>query len=185
MDLSSWGPLAHLAGSWRGERGVDFAHSYSLGEAKETPYREECSFQPFGPVDNGTQVLYGLDYRMEAWPIGAPESFHMEVGYWLWDAERHLVMRCFMVPRGVTVLAGGEAAPDARSFSLHAEMGEETFGVLQNPYLMRSARAVRYDAEISVGEDGTTYSYAEDTVLEMRVQAGLFHHTDRNALTKV
>jgi hypothetical protein len=31
-----------------------------------TPYREHIDFKPFGPVENGSQVLYGLDYRMAA-----------------------------------------------------------------------------------------------------------------------
>ena len=34
-------------------------------------------------------------------------------------------------------------------------------------------------------KDGTSFSYAEDTVLEMQVQPGVYHHTDRNTLKKV
>ena len=183
MDVSSWGPLGALAGSWAGDQGIDTSHSYEVGGTKENPYREEIVFDPFGPVDNGTQQLFGLDYRMKAWRIGEDEPFHMEVGYWLWDAERHLVLRCFMVPRGVTVLAGGEAGPDATSFQLSARMGEEIFGILQNPYLMEAARTVEYQFSGSV--EGDTFSYEEDTILEMRVQPGIYHHTDRNTLKKV
>jgi hypothetical protein len=183
--MSSWGPLGHLAGSWAGDQGLDVSHSYSKGGTKENPYREEVSFEPFGPVDNGTQSLYGLDYRMKAWRIGEDEPFHMEVGYWLWDAERNLVMRCFMVPRGVSIFAAGEAGADAGSFHLSAEKGEETFGILQNPYLMKAARTTDYEVSIAIAKDGTSFSYAEDTVLEMQVQPGVYHHTDRNTLKKV
>ena len=182
MDMTNWGPLGPLAGTWKGDKGLDVSHSYSVGGTKENNYREEIRFVPFGPVDNGTQCMYGLDYRMEAWRLGEEDSFHMEVGYWLWDAERHLVMRCFMVPRGVTVLAGGEAAADARSFSLNAKMGEEIFGILQNPYLIEAARTVEYRFTGTI-DDGT-FSYEEDTLLEMRVEPGVYHHTDKNTLTK-
>jgi len=184
MDMKNWGPLGPLAGNWQGDKGLDVSHSYSMGGTKENPYREEVSFDPFGPVDNGTQSLYGLDYRMKAWRIGEDEPFHMEVGYWLWDAERNLVMRIFMPPRGVAILAGGEAGPDAKSFSLSATKGEETFGLLQNPYLMEAARMVEYQLSCSIGDDGS-FSYEEDTVMEMRVQPGVYHHTDKNTLTKV
>lgn len=181
--MTNWGPLGQLAGNWKGDQGLDVSHSYTVGGTKENVYREEISFVPFGPVANGTQCMYGLDYRMEAWRLGEEDSFHMEVGYWLWDAERNLVMRCFMVPRGVTVLAGGEAAADARSFSLSAKMGEEIFGILQNPYLIEAARTVEYQFTGTIGEDGS-FAYEEDTLLEMRVQPGVYHHTDKNRLTK-
>jgi hypothetical protein len=183
MDRSDWGPLGALAGSWAGDKGIDSSHSYAVGGTTENLYREEISFDPFGPVDNGTQRMFGLDYRMKSWRIDEDEHFHMEVGYWLWDAERHLVLRCFMVPRGVTVLAGGEAGPDATSFQLSAKMGEEIFGILQNPYLMEAARTVEYRFSGSI--EGDTFSYEEDTIMEMRVEPGMYHHTDRNTLKKV
>ena len=47
--------------------------------------------KPFGPVDNGTQALYGLDYRMAAWRGDEENPFHTEVGYWLWDAADRAV----------------------------------------------------------------------------------------------
>ena len=183
MDMSSWGPLAHFAGNWKGDQGRDFAHSYSKSAGTERLYREEVSLEPLGPVDNGTQSLYGLDYRMKAWPIGEDEPFHMEVGYWLWDAESRLVMRSVMVPRGVTLIATGEAGPDAMSFTLRAEKGDEVSGILQNPYLMRAARTIEYEVTLTVGEDGS-FAYTQDILLEMRVQPGVFHHTDQNTLTK-
>jgi len=183
MDMKLWGPLGRLAGTWQGDQGVDVAHSYSVGGTKENAYRETITFEPFGPCDNGTQCLFGLDYRMHAWRLGEDEPFHMEVGYWLWDAERSLLMRQFMVPRGVTVLAGGEAGADATSFSLSAQTGEEIFGILQNPYLRQAARTVEYQFAGSIGDDGS-FSYEEDTLLEMRVQPGIYHHTDRNTLKK-
>ena len=62
-DLAHLGPLATLAGTWEGDQGLDVAFQHARGDIGETPYRERITFNPFGPVDNGTQCLYGLDYR--------------------------------------------------------------------------------------------------------------------------
>ena len=99
-----WGPLQKLAGQWASDKGRDFSYSYSKEKDIENLYREAITFDPFGPVDNGKQSLFGLDYRMKAWRLGADDFFHMEVGYWLFDADAGLIHRCFMVPRttGVT-----------------------------------------------------------------------------------
>ena len=52
------------------------------------------------------------------------------------------VIRCFMVPRGATTLAGGDAAADARSFELRADRGDPVHGILSNPYLDGAARGI-------------------------------------------
>src|ERR1700712_387216 len=139
-DYSAWGPLAHLVGTWEGDEGMDVAFAHATGAVGETPYRERTEMKPFGPVDNGTQSLYGLDYRMAAWRGEEENPFHTEVGYWLWDAIDSQVFRCFVVPRGSLVLAGGDSAPDAKSFTMHAECGSETYGVLSNRFLATAAR---------------------------------------------
>ena len=76
--------------------------------------------KPFGPVDNGSQHLYGLDYRTAMWRGYEENPFHTEVGYWLWDAATGEIMRGFVVPRGITVLAGGIATADTTQFTLTA-----------------------------------------------------------------
>ena len=148
-DYTAWGPLAHLIGTWEGDEGLDVAFAHATGSVGETPYRERTVMNPFGPVDNGTQALYGLDYRMSAWRGTETDPFHTEVGYWLWDAADRAVMRCFMIPRGCTVLAGGTATTDATSFTLAADVGSEEYGILSNPYLARAAhhalRVQRHD----------------------------------------
>ena len=140
------------------------------------------SFEPLGPVDNGKQVLYGLDYRTAAWREGEDDPFHTEVGYWLWDADAEQVMRCFMVPRGATILAGGNATASSRELRMSAEVGSTAYGVLSNRYLDANAKTVRYELTVQLG-DGT-WSYDEDTVLEMAGQKDLLHHTDRNTLKR-
>ena len=61
--MSEWGPLAALIGDWEGTGGLDSAFSHSKGEVLATPYYEKVEMKPFGPVDNGTQSLYGLNGR--------------------------------------------------------------------------------------------------------------------------
>ena len=78
-----WGPLARLAGIWEGEKGEDVAYANQDGKIGLTPYREHIDFKPFGPVENGSQVLYGLDYRMAAWRGTEANPFHTEVGSWM------------------------------------------------------------------------------------------------------
>lgn len=182
-DLEKLGPLGALVGEWEGDEGLDVSYHHEEGAVGDTPYREKVSFNSFGPVDNGKQHLYGLDYRMAAWRGDEEDPFHTEVGYWLWDGATGQVMRCFVVPRGTVVLAGGSASADSTSFSMTGEVGSETYGVLSNQYLAEASRTVKYECTITVG-DGT-WSYVQDTVLEMNVIDGLYHHTDKNTLRRV
>jgi len=180
-----WGPLAKLAGQWAGDQGRDFSYSYSEKDDTENLYREEITFDPFGPVDNGPQSLFALDYRMKAWRIGADDFFHMEVGYWLWEPATDKLYRCFMVPRSTTIVAAGSAAADATTFHLEAKQGSSTNGVLQNDYLFEAAaRTISYSLDVDLS--GGNYAYKEDTVMEMAVHGGAeMHHTDENTLAKV
>jgi len=177
------GPLEGLAGEWEGDEGLDEAYANLEGRVVETPFRERTTFSPFGPVENGRQVLYGLDYRTAAWRDDEVDPFHTEVGYWLWDAADGQVMRCFMIPRGSAVLAGGPASANDASFVLKAEVGSEVYGILSNRFLAEAARAVRYEATVTVG-DGT-YSYAEQTEIEHKRLDKILIHTDRNTLHRV
>lgn len=85
----------------------------------------------------------------------------MEVGCWLWEAAASQVMRCFMVPRGSTILAGGTAAADSSVLEMKAEVGSESFGVLSNPHLAKAARCVRDDLNVSIEADACVGSDSE------------------------
>ena len=177
------GPLAQLAGEWEGDQGLDVSYHNVEGEVAETPYREHISFKPFGPVDNGSQHLYGLDYRMAAWRVDEENPFHTEVGYWLWDADLGHVMRAFVIPRASVLMAGGDATPESTSFTLRATAGDDGYGILSNPYLLEAAKCVSYEVTIDIGSD--EFSYSEDSVLEMVKLPEPLHHTDRNVLQLV
>ncbi len=180
--ISKLGPLAALAGIWEGDQGIDVSRVQS--QEIQTKYRERVVFEALGPVRNGPQELYGLRYSMTAWRLGEDDAFHEELGYWLWDAGQQQVLRCFMVPRGVLINAGGDAQVDSSSFHLSAEVGSETYGILSNKYLDESHKTMQYNLDINMHDDGT-FSYKEDTQLWIPVNKAIFHHTDQNRLSKV
>lgn len=181
--LGQLGPLAALAGIWEGDKGDDIAPSDDRG-VENNKYRERLTLLPFGPTDNHEQKLYGLRYSTFAWRIGEPDSFHEETGYWLWDAASHQVMRCFIVPRGITVLAGGTVAPDAKEFTLSATLGSQTYGICSSLFLDREFKTVRYDVTVKIHGPGE-FSYDETTQLQIPGQQKIFLHTDCNRLRRV
>ncbi len=182
IDTKLWGPLGALIGEWEGDQGVDVSFHNAKGRVGETPFREKVTLAPFGPVDNGQQRLYGLDYRMAAWRVHETDAFHTEVGYWLWDAAGGHVLRCFMVPRGTTALAGGVARPTDTRFSVEASVGNETYGILSNLYLAARARTTKYTC--TVVSEGDTFSY-ESCTTYVHGTGGEIAHTDRNVLRRV
>jgi hypothetical protein len=182
-DYAQWGPLAGLIGEWEGDDGLDISWHNVEGELGETKFREKVSMKPFGPVDNGTQHLYGLDYRMAAWRAGEENPFHTEVGYWLWDGDTGEVMRCFMVPRGSTLIAGGTANAGDTSFDLEATVGSEVYGILSNKYLAEKARTKQYTCTVEI-EGPDAWSYSECTTYDHAI-GGTVAHTDVNRLRRV
>ena len=177
------GPLAGLIGTWEGDDGLDVAFQNASRSVIETPYRERVTMNPFGPVENGTQSLYGLDYRMAAWRGSEEDPFHTEVGYWLWDAAARQVMKCFIVPRGNAVIVGTTTDPDATAFTMRAEIGSTSYGLLSNKYLDEAARCTSYEITVTTGPD--TWSYDETTVVDLAAHSADFTHTDRNTLRRV
>lgn len=184
LSTDLWGPLAALIGDWEGEGGLDRAFSHGTNKVLDTPFLERTSMKPFGPVENGRQVLYGLDYRGAMWRGDEENPFHTEVGYWLWDAVGEQVMRGFVVPRGISVLAGGAAKADSTEFTMSASLGSTTYGIAENLYLSSAASTAQYQTKITIhGAD--SWSYEETTSLLMSNLPDPLPHTDRNTLHRV
>ncbi|MBK5287828.1 MAG: FABP family protein [Acidimicrobiia bacterium] len=177
------GPLAALAGTWEGTKGMDVSFHNEDGVVGDTPYREKVTLSPFGPVDNGSQQLFGLDYRMAAWRGDEEDPFHTEIGYWLWDAARGEIYRCIMVPRAAVVIAGGKVSADSTSFTLTSTLGSTTYGVLENPYLAEKSSTTKFEITIATGAD--SWSYDETTTVNVERLGGELAHTDRNELHRV
>ena len=129
-------------------------------------------------------MLHGLEFQKTAWRLPLDVEFHAETGYWLWDADRKQVMQAFLVPRGISVLAGGSATADATKLELSAERGSSVFGICSNPFLDEVFRTVRYELEVELLE-GDMMSYRAITFIEVKGQQDVFRHTDENTLKRV
>jgi len=180
--LKNLGPLTGMAGIWSGTRGVD-VHP-SVDGSEEQVFLEHMELQPIDPQTNGPQLFYGLRYHTRIVKPDAIETFHDQVGYWLWEPATGTVIQTLAIPRAQIAMATGRALADAKTFRLEAVRGSETSGIISNPFLERAFKTLRYTIDVTIRADGT-WSYDEDTVMKITGRAEEFHHTDRNTLTKV
>jgi hypothetical protein len=180
--LRNLGPLAAMAGVWEGQRGLDVKPK-AEGPKKQA-YTERIELQPIDPQTNGPQLLYGLRYHTHVTKPDQVKTYHDQVGYWLWEPATGTVLHTLTIPRGMVVMARGQAAPDARSFELVATHVDPHFGIRSAPFLDHAFKTVEFRIKVTVHEDGS-WGYEEDTVLKILGQDELFHHTDRNLLKRV
>lgn len=179
--LANLGPLTALAGKWTGT-GVD-VHPTADG-TEEQAFVERFELQPIDPQPNGPQLFYGLRYHTHIVKPGEVETFHDQVGYFLWEPATGGLIQTLAIPRGQIAMATGKATADAKTFTLEAVRGSETHGIVSNPFLEHAFKTLRYTITVMVHANGT-WSYDEDTLLLMPGQTEPFHHTDRNTLTRV
>ena len=179
--LANLGPLTPLAGSFQGTRGLD------VNPKPEGPFKqafiETIDLQPIDPQANGPQLYYGLRYHAHVVKPGEVETYHDQVGYWLWEPKTGTIIQTLTIPRGQTALAIGYANKDAPSFELQAKRGETGNGICSGPFLEAAFTTLEYRIKVTIGAPGT-WSYEEDTVMQVRGLQEPFHHTDRNTLTK-
>jgi hypothetical protein len=180
--LGNLGPLTPMAGIWTSAEGMD-VNPKADGPERQA-YIERYELQPIDAQTNGPQIFYGLRYHTRIVKPDAPETFHDQVGYWLWEPATGALMLTLSIPRGQAAMAVGQAASDARSFTLTAVRGSLTNGIVSNPFLEHAFRTERYTINVDIHADGT-WSYDQDTVLIIPCQADPFHHTDRNRLRRI
>jgi hypothetical protein len=180
--LHNLGPLSGMAGVWTGARGLDVKPK-DEGPKKQA-YVERLELQPIDPQTNGPQLLYGLRYHTHITKPEQLKTYHEQVGYWLWEPSTHMVFHTVSIPRGLTLMASGQAAPDATSFTLRATKGAEHFGICSAPFLAHAFDTVEFVITVTKHPQGS-WTYEEDTVLKIQGQEELFHHVDRNTLIKV
>ena len=180
--LNNLGPLRGMAGIWQGQRGLDVKPKAE--GAKKQVYVERIELQPIDPQTNGPQLFYGLRYHSHVVKPEQTKTYHDQVGYWLWEPATDTVIHTLTIPRGQVVMASGSASTEATEFELLATHGAENFGIRSVPFLDYAFKTVEFRIKVSINDD-CTWSYEEDTVLAIRGQAELFHHTDKNTLTLV
>jgi hypothetical protein len=180
--LRNLGPLAPMAGIFEGKRGLDVAPK-TEGPDRQA-YVERYELQPIDPQANGPQLYYGLRYHTRVVKPDQVETFHDQVGYWLWEPATGTVILTLAIPRAQVALAMGKAAADAKSFELNAARGSTSNGICSGEFLEHAFTTREYKIKVTI--DGPNrWSYQQDTVLLVRGQKEPFHHTDRNTLTKI
>jgi hypothetical protein len=180
--LANLGPLTPMAGIWEGVRGSD-EHPVAEGTEQNT-FVERYELQPIDRQTNGPQLLYGLRYHTHIVKPGEVETFHDQVGYWLWEPATETVTFTLGIPRGQVLLAAGPATADSTDFELHATVGSEVYGILSNPFLDKAFRTLSYRIHVTTHPDGT-WSYEEEGILDIPDRVEPFRHIDRNTLTKI
>jgi hypothetical protein len=180
--VDNLGPLTKMAGIWTGQRGLDLKPK-AEGPTKQT-FVERIELQPIDPVTNGPQLLYGLRYYTHITKPDQIKTYHEQVGYWLWEKETGTVIQTLTIPRGLVAMAAGHAMPDASQFELIATEGLNTWGICSAPFLVHAFKTIAFKINVTFNPDGT-WTYEEDTVLQIQGQSDLFHHTDKNILTKI
>jgi hypothetical protein len=190
--LANLGPLRPMAGIWESVQGVD-DHPTGPGSDMDgtviegglrNAFVERYELQPIDPQTNGPQLLYGLRYHVHIVKPGEVETFHDQVGYWLWEAATNTVTHSLSIPRAQVVLASGTTAPDATEFEVTAAAGSETYGILSSAFLSSAFRTLSFRIKVTV-HPNDTWSYEEDTVMQLPDRDAPFHHIDRNTLTRV
>ena len=180
--LARLGPLRALAGTWEGTKGAD-EHPVAEGTGKDA-FVERYELEPIDAQTNGPQLFYGLRYHIHIVKPGDVETFHDQVGYWLWEPAAQTVVHTLAIPRGQVLLAAGTAAADATEFEVSAERGTEVYGILSNPFLERAFQTVSFRIRVTVNDDGT-WSYEEHTEMRVPDREGLVDHVDRNTLRRM
>jgi hypothetical protein len=190
--LANLGPLRGLAGTWTSDAGADVhpvgPGSDVTGEVvdgdEHNVFVERYELLPIDPQTNGPQLFYGLRYHTHIVKPGEVETFHDQVGYWLWEPAARTVLHSLAIPRGQVVLAAGVADPEASEFEVSASLGSEVYGILSNPFLDRSFHTVSFRLRVTVNGDGT-WSYEQHTQMRIPDREALVDHVDRNTLRRV
>src|SRR4051812_43214661 len=177
--LGNLGPLTGMAGIWEGRAGTDVHAVAEVEGLSETDtFLERYELQPIDPQTNGPQYFYGLRYHVHIHKPNEVETFHDQVGYWLWNPVEQTVTQTIAIPRAQVALASGAGVkPDATEFELHAERGSSIYGICSNPFLDEAYTTVSFRIRVMINADGT-WSYDEDTLLHVEGRDEPFHHTD-------
>ncbi len=186
IDGIDYGPLAVLVGNWAGDKGLDLAPEPD-GEER-SPYYETIVFVAAGNVTNAEQrTLSIVRYHQVVTRKSNDEVFHDQVGYWLWDAADNGLVECFIIPRGVAVVAGGTlAAPasleDELVFQVAASADADAFGIAQTQFMLDNAKTTAFTHTLTVR--GDEMEYTQSTMLDIYGRKD-YDHRDTSMLRRI
>lgn len=182
MSKNIENPLVALIGIWKGEMGVDIAPKPEADE--NNPYYEVLTIEPIDlEVENAEeQELLAVRYHQVVREKANDKVSHSETGYWLWDKNENTIMNSFSIPRGVTILAGGEVTFINNELKLEVAVAENDtqWGIVQSPFMLKKAKTLSFKRTFSLKNN--QLSYTQEMVLD--IYGKTFAHTDVNTLTK-
>lgn len=175
-------PLLHLIGTWKGDKGIDLAPKPD--EDERNPFYETLIIEPVDiEIENAEeQELRTVRYYQYVKEIETDDVSHAETGFWIWDKENNTIMNSFAIPRGISVLAGGNVAQngDELTFSVSSKSGDAEWGLVESPFMAKKAHTKEFSRVFKV--KGNTLTYEQHTKLD--IYGKQFDHEDSNTLTK-
>lgn len=185
-EVESYGPLQSLIGSWSGSSGLDL--SPESDGVEENIYRETIVFEPIGEVVNAeSERLMVLSYRQQVFRIRGGKRIHDQHGYWMWNDKEKSVIHSFVIPRGVSVIAGGvcqsvsETASDGQAVKIDvsAESGGE-WPISETAFMRDNAQTLNFKMQLEVDGDELKYKQATN----LNIYGSAFEHTEESTLTR-
>jgi len=182
--LANLGPLRAMAGTWIGTGDDQHPEDPADQPTGRDRYEERYDLQPIDFQTNGPQLLYGLRYHTHIVRTGEVAMFHDQVGYWLWEPATGTIQFTLSIPRGQVALASGQCAADAKAFEVRAERGAVDFGICTAPFLDENFTTLEFRMTVRINDDGT-WSYDQNTRMQLPDRAEPFDHVDSNTLHRI
>ncbi|HIP76725.1 MAG TPA: DUF1794 domain-containing protein, partial [Psychromonas hadalis] len=137
----NYGPLTGLIGTWVGDKGKDVSPEPDGTETNL--YNETIIFKGAFDLDNAEeQHLSAVHYEQQVHRIADNKVIHQQTGYWLWEVDTNKVINSLTIPRGMSVLAGGEFS-ESESGEIKFEVSAKEEGnwkIIQTPFMHNKAK---------------------------------------------
>lgn len=176
-------PLLGLIGTWQGNKGIDLAPKPE--EDENNPYYETLIIESIdGDLENAEEEeLSAVRYSQVVREISNDKVSHTETGFWIWNKNENTIMCTLSIPRGLSLVAGGEIKTTANNelvFNVSAQADNSEWGIVQSPFLKKKAKTLDFKREMILS--GNTLSYTQEMTLD--IYSKTFDHIDKNTLTK-
>ena len=183
MNKLTGSPLSKLVGTWKGDIGIDIAPKPEIDE--NNPYYETLTIEPVDiNIENAEeQELLAVMYTQIVREKSNDKVSHNETGYWIWDKKENIIMNSFCIPRGVSVLAGGnvKSSNNQLQFNVSVKENDTKWGIVQSPFMLKKAKTLSFSRALKI--ENNKLSYSQETVLD--IYGKTFSHTDENTLYKI
>lgn len=183
IDDVDYGPLAQLIGKWIGNKGLDNAPDANA-DPDLSEFSDELVFVASGPAENAEQQnLVSVRYHHVVRKLENGHIFHDQIGHWIYEKSTNTIMHSLTIPRGVCLLAGGQYQENNGEsiFNVQASMDDQTYGIVQSPFMLEKARTKAFKMNLSVKGDELKYH----EVTSLHIYGKDFEHVDESTLFRV